>query len=159
MPGSRSERHLRSRGAAGRVEEGCNTETRLLALAHSDRSRPMSDYRSYFSDARFWRTLRDNLQALGLDLVYSALVLYYALQDPSLPGWARAKATGALGYLLFPADAIPDCWPGGYTDDAAVIAAALAAVAMHIDADAKQDARTKLRDWFGDGASEAALLT
>jgi uncharacterized membrane protein YkvA (DUF1232 family) len=119
----------------------------------------MPDYRSYFSDSRFWHTLRDNARAIGLDLAYSALVLYYALQDPNLPGWARGKIYGALGYLLFPADAIPDWWPGGYVDDAAVIAAALGAVAMHIDADAKQAARDKLRDWFGSGASGAALVT
>jgi uncharacterized membrane protein YkvA (DUF1232 family) len=119
----------------------------------------MSHYASYFSDARFWRTLGNNAQALGLDLAYSALVLYYTLQDPDLPDWARAKIYGALGYLLLPGDAIPDWWPGGYTDDAAVIAAAAAAVATCIDADAKHDARSKLRDWFGGDASGAALLT
>ncbi len=118
----------------------------------------MPDYRSYLTDSRFWRTLKDKAQSIGLDLVYSALVLYYALQDPNMPSWARAKATGALGYLLFPADAIPDWWPGGYADDAAVIAAALGAVAMHIDDDAKRSARSKLQDWFGDGASRAALV-
>jgi len=119
----------------------------------------MPDYASYFSDARFWRTLRRNARALGLDLVYSALVLYYTLQDPNTPAWARAKICGALGYLLFPIDAIPDWWPGGYTDDAAVIAAAVGTVAMHIDDDAKRSARSKLRDWFGSDASGAALLT
>lgn len=119
----------------------------------------MSNYASFFSDARFWRTLQDKAQAVGLDLVYSALVLYYALRDPNLPTWARGKIYGALGYLIFPADAVPDWWPGGYTDDAAVVAAALAAVAMHIDDDAKQAARSKLRDWFGDGASGATILT
>lgn len=119
----------------------------------------MSDYGSYFSDARFWRKVGNKARKMGLDLAYSALVLYYALQDPNLPTWAQTKIYGALGYLLFPADAIPDWWPGGYADDAAVIAAALGAVAMHIDDDAKQSARSKLRDWFGDDASGAALLT
>lgn len=119
----------------------------------------MSDYGSYFSDSRFWRKLSDKVKKMGLDLAYSALVLYYALRDPNLPVWARGKIYGALGYLIFPADAVPDWWPGGYVDDAAVIAAALAAVAMHIDADAKHAARSKLRDWFGDNASGAALLT
>lgn len=118
----------------------------------------MPNYSSYFSNDRFWSKLSAKAQAIGLDLEYSALVLYYALQDPNVPAWARGKIYGALGYLLFPADAIPDWWPGGYADDAAVIAAALGAVAMHIDNDAKRAARSKLRDWFGDGASGAALL-
>lgn len=115
--------------------------------------------RSSFPDARFWRALSGKAQALGLDLAYSALVLYYTLQDPDTPGWARAKIYGALAYLLFPVDAVPDWWPGGYTDDAAAIAAAAGAVATCIDKDAKRSARSKLRDWFGDDASGAALLT
>jgi uncharacterized membrane protein YkvA (DUF1232 family) len=119
----------------------------------------MPDYSSHFSVSRFWKKLRDGAKNMGLDLAYSALVLYYALQDPNMPSWARAKAYGALGYLVFPADAIPDWWPGGYTDDAAVIAAALGVVAMHIDGEAKRSARSKLRDWFGDDASSAGLLT
>jgi uncharacterized membrane protein YkvA (DUF1232 family) len=118
----------------------------------------MPDYSSHFSVSRFWKKLRDGATKMGVDLAYSALVLYYALQDPNMPSWARAKAYGALGYLIFPADAIPDWWPGGYTDDAAVIAAAVAAVAMHIDDDAKRSARLKLRDWLGGDASGAALL-
>jgi uncharacterized membrane protein YkvA (DUF1232 family) len=119
----------------------------------------MTDYSDFFSDTHFWQTVSSKAKAMGLDLVYSALVLYYALQDPDLPSWARTKTYGALGYLLFPADAIPDWWPGGYADDMAVIAAALGAVAMHIDDDAKQAAHDKLRDWFGDDASGAALLS
>jgi uncharacterized membrane protein YkvA (DUF1232 family) len=118
----------------------------------------MSDYSNYFSVSRFWSKLRDNAKSMGLDLAYSALVLYYALQDPNMPSWARAKAYGALGYLIFPADAVPDWWPGGYTDDAAVIAAALGTVAMHIDDSAKRSARSKLQDWFEGDAGDAGLL-
>jgi uncharacterized membrane protein YkvA (DUF1232 family) len=119
----------------------------------------MPDHSNHFSGSRFWSKLSGGAKKMGLDLAYSALVLYFALQDPNLPTWARAKATGALGYLIFPADAVPDWWPGGYSDDAAVIAAALAAIAMHIDDDAKQAARSKLRDWFGSDADDAGLLS
>lgn len=119
----------------------------------------MSDFENHFSDSRFWSKLRSGAKKIGLDLAYSALVLYYALQDPNLPTWARTKIYGALGYLLFPVDAIPDWWPGGYADDAAVVAVALGAVAMHIDEDAKQAARSKLRDWFGSDADDADLVT
>jgi uncharacterized membrane protein YkvA (DUF1232 family) len=74
-----------------------------------------------------------------------SFVLYYAAQDLDLSRWARTKIYGALGYLIFPADAIPDGWPGRYVDDAAVIALALGAVAMHIDDGIMQRARAKLR--------------
>lgn len=112
----------------------------------------------YDSPQAFWTKIRTYATKMGRDLVFSALVLYYALQDPDLPGWARTKICGALGYLIFPADAIPDVWPGGYADDAAVIALALGAVAMHIDDGIMQRARDKLRQWFGPAADGATLV-
>lgn len=51
----------------------------------------MPNYSSYFSNDRFWSKLSAKAQAIGLDLAYSALVLYYALQDPNVPAWARGK--------------------------------------------------------------------
>ncbi len=40
---------------------------------------------------------------------------------------------GALAYFILPSDVIPDFIPGmGYTDDASVLAAALAAVRTHL---------------------------
>ena len=119
----------------------------------------MNDFKDYFSDARFWTKISNKAKAIGRDLVFSALVLYYTLQQPDLPNWARAKIIGALGYLLFPMDAIPDFWPGGYVDDVGVIALAIGAVAIHITAATKDKARDKLRDWFGDGADDAGLVS
>lgn len=119
----------------------------------------MNDFKKHFSGSRFWKTLSNKAKAIGRDLVFSALVLYYTLQDPDLPNWARAKIVGALGYLLFPVDTVPDFWPGGYVDDAGVIALAVGAVAIHITADIEDKAREKLRDWFGDGADDAGLVS
>ncbi|MFO0211413.1 MAG: DUF1232 domain-containing protein, partial [Pseudanabaena sp.] len=57
----------------------------------------------------------------------------------------------ALGYFIFPLDAIPDITPVvGYADDLGALAAAVAAVAIHIDENVKEKTRQKLKDWFGD---------
>ena len=41
-------------------------------------------------------------------LVYWALVIYYALQSPTLPTKDKAKIIAALAYLIFPLDLISD---------------------------------------------------
>lgn len=115
-------------------------------------------YRRVFTSRALWRKISRHARGAGLDLIYSALVLYYAAKAPGTPGWARRTIYGALGYFIFPADAVPDWLPAGYADDTAVIVAALAAVALHITSDVKDKARSKLRDWFGDTADRASLL-
>lgn len=79
------------------------------------------------------------------------LTLYFTLQDPATPGWARKVILGALAYFVLPLDVLPDILPGiGFTDDFGVIASALAAVAMHIQPAHKEQAAAKLRTWFGE---------
>jgi uncharacterized membrane protein YkvA (DUF1232 family) len=79
--------------------------------------------------------------------VYLALCLYYSAQDPETPAWARAVAYGALAYLVFPLDAMPDPM---YVDDLGVLTAALAVIGVHVSEDAKRRAKEKMTDWFGD---------
>jgi uncharacterized membrane protein YkvA (DUF1232 family) len=88
----------------------------------------------------------------GKEVVERALQLYYAAQEPSTPAWAKTVIYGALGYFIFPLDAIPDLTPVvGYADDLGVLAAAVATVALYINAKVKQKAKQKLSEWFGDG--------
>lgn len=83
----------------------------------------------------------------GHHVLEKVLWLYFALEAPGTPAWAKSTIVGALAYFVLPVDAVPDFLPGmGYTDDAGVIAAAVAAVAMHIDADVKRRAREKMAD-------------
>lgn len=63
------------------------------------------------------------------DLVAS----YYCAMDPSTPLRVRGTLLGALAYFILPIDAVPDVIAGfGFTDDAAVLAAAISLVSQHI---------------------------
>ena len=54
----------------------------------------------------------------------------------------KAALIGALAYFVLPADVIPDILPViGYTDDAAMLAAAIRLVAQHITPDHREAAR------------------
>ena len=103
-----------------------------------------------YSDSGFWEQVVKYAKIAGKEVVERALRLYYAAQEPNTPTWAKTVIYGALGYFIFPLDAIPDPTPlVGYADDLGVLAAAIATVALYITEEVKQKARQKLRDWFG----------
>ncbi|MEN7548976.1 YkvA family protein [Rapidithrix thailandica] len=102
-----------------------------------------------FSEKKFWKKLQKYTRKAGVQVVYGALLLYYALQDENVPAKAKAIITGALGYFVFPADILPDIVPlSGYTDDIGVILFALSQVIMHITPSIKLKAKTRLQEWF-----------
>jgi len=106
-------------------------------------------YNKHFSDDGFWEKLSKYARTAGEEVIEKALWLYYVLQKPDTPAWAKATVIGALGYLIWPLDAIPDfLGPIGYVDDLGVLAAAVTSLSMYIDKDIKEKARQKLRDWF-----------
>ncbi|MFC3674324.1 YkvA family protein [Ferrovibrio xuzhouensis] len=80
---------------------------------------------------RFWRKLK---KALGhLPLAETFLAAFYAAIDPKTPAGAKAILFGAIGYFIVPIDLIPDMLGAmGYTDDLAVILAAIRAVESSI---------------------------
>lgn len=89
------------------------------------------------------------LKIAGKAVVEKALWLYYAAQEKETPAWAKGVIYGAIGYFIFPIDAIPDIIPAvGYADDLGVLAAAIATVAAYINENVKAKAAKKLRDWF-----------
>ncbi len=62
-----------------------------------------------------------------------ALSVWFAARDPETPTAAKGMMLGALAYFVLPVDAIPDIFAGiGFTDDAAVIAALVAAVGASV---------------------------
>jgi uncharacterized membrane protein YkvA (DUF1232 family) len=110
-----------------------------------------SRYSGHYSPARFWHKLAGHAKSAGRATLEKSLYLFYAAQSPATPAWARRIIYGALGYFIFPVDAIPDFIPfAGYTDDLGVMAAALATVAFYITPEVKARARHKLDQWFGD---------
>lgn len=104
-----------------------------------------------YSDSGFWDKAMAFARVAGREVIEKALWLYYAAQDPRTPAWARTVIYGALGYFIFPVDAIPDPTPiAGYADDLGALAAAVATVAMYIGDEVKAQAAQKLRAWFGE---------
>lgn len=62
-----------------------------------------------------------------------AIAMYYCAVDSKTPLWAKGIAFGALAYFISPVDAIPDALLGlGFTDDAAIIAASIKAIAGQV---------------------------
>lgn len=111
-----------------------------------------------FSETSFWVKCKKVARDAGLKVMYAALLLFYALQDPAVPKKTKAIIMGALGYFIFPLDAIADIMPVvGYADDIGVLLLALAAVAVHVSPETKQKARGKIDEWFADEVNEQEL--
>ena len=96
----------------------------------------------------FWRKLQRF--AAQLPFAEDLLTAYYCAFDRNTPHGVRAGLLGALAYFVLPFDFMPDLLPiVGFTDDAAVIAAALRLVWTHIKPEHRQaarDALTSLKD-------------
>ena len=97
-----------------------------------------------FDEQGFWAKVKRFGRKMGAAVLKPALLLYYLWMRPETPAWAKAIAASALIYLVCPVDAIPDLLPGGYVDDAGVLAAAVATLAAYIDetVEARADAKT-----------------
>jgi uncharacterized membrane protein YkvA (DUF1232 family) len=94
----------------------------------------------------FWRKLRR--YAGRIPFGDEVLAAYYCAVDPATPLRAKAVLYGALAYFVLPVDLIPDWIAGlGFTDDAAVLAAAVRSILPHIKdhhRDAAQSTITRL---------------
>ena len=110
-----------------------------------------NEYQKQFSDEGFWTKLKDFALAAGAEVIFLALRLYYAYQNPVTPLWAKTVIVLALGYFISPIDAIPDITPvTGYADDLGVLALAAAQVAVYIDDGVNAKSEEKMKHWFGD---------
>ncbi|MBO6826870.1 MAG: DUF1232 domain-containing protein [Sneathiella sp.] len=70
---------------------------------------------------------------------------FYCAMDSKTPASVKAILFGALAYFIMPADVVPDFIVGlGFTDDASVIAAAIAAVKSNINESHREKARSFL---------------
>ncbi len=104
----------------------------------------------WYSAPRLWRTARKATARIGRKTLLAALTLFYCLQDRDTPKWAKGVIVGALGYMILPADLIPDIIPGvGYGDDWGAIVAALGTVAAYIKDEHKLKAEAQVERLFG----------
>ena len=91
----------------------------------------------------FWRKLARH--ADKVPFLDEVLAGYYCAIDRRTPLAAKAVLMAALAYFVLPGDLLPDLIPAlGFTDDAAVIYAALRAVGSQITAEHREKARAAL---------------
>ncbi|MFQ5985710.1 MAG: YkvA family protein [Alphaproteobacteria bacterium] len=84
-----------------------------------------------FVTERFWDKVRATLGKVPF--MEDALAAFYCATDAKTPLFVKAILFGALAYFITPMDVIPDFIAGlGFTDDAAVLAAAIAALRSHM---------------------------
>lgn len=91
----------------------------------------------------FWRTVKK--AARYVPFMEDVVAAYYCAMDKETPLRAKGIILAALGYFILPADTIPDMILGlGFTDDIAVLTAALAAVRAHVKPSHRLAAREAL---------------
>jgi len=107
------------------------------------------DYKHYYNEQSFKQKLQKFAKTAGIQVVYSALLLYYLMKDPSVPLKAKVTIGAALGYFIFPTDAIPDFMPWiCFGDDLGVLIFALSQISDHITPELRDRAKSQLRNWF-----------
>jgi uncharacterized membrane protein YkvA (DUF1232 family) len=80
---------------------------------------------------KFWRTAK--IAARQVPFMEDVVAGYYCALDRKTPMRAKGILLAALAYFVLPADTIPDFIFGlGFTDDIAVLTAALTAVRAHM---------------------------
>jgi len=109
-----------------------------------------AEFVNEYSEEGFWDKVTKYARVAGQEVIEKALCLYYVMQRPETPTWAKATIMGALGYFISPIDAIPDFTPVvGYADDLGVLVLAIATVAAFIDENVRRQASEKMKQWFG----------
>jgi uncharacterized membrane protein YkvA (DUF1232 family) len=94
----------------------------------------------------FWRKIRG--VAAQIPFAEDLLAAYYCAFDYNTPLPVKATLVGAIAYFVLPTDAIPDVMPVlGFTDDAAMLAAAINLVAVHILPVHRDAARNALKQF------------
>ena len=115
-------------------------------------------HRKHYSEDGLWNKIKKYSKYAGSSVIYAVLLLYFVLQKKEVPTRSKAMIIGALGYFILPFDLIPDVAAGiGYTDDIGALLAALWQVSMYIDQDVKNQAKEKLKNWFGDDVDTSEI--
>lgn len=107
-------------------------------------------YAEEFSEEGFWDKITSVFKKAGSEIIYKALQLFYATQNPECPMAIKAAIYAALGYFILPLDLIPDVIPVvGFSDDLLAIGAAIAMAHVYIDDKVIYNAKEKMCSLFG----------
>ena len=94
---------------------------------------------------KFWPTAKK--AARQIPFMDEVVAAYYCAMDRQTPLRAKGILLAALGYFVLPVDFVPDFIFGlGFTDDLAVLTAAITAVSAHITPAHRQAAKNALAD-------------
>ena len=105
--------------------------------------------KSLRDEAKFGSDFMTRLKRVAKRIPFAGdlLAAWFCARDPATPRRVRMTLLAALGYFVLPVDALPDIMPLlGFTDDAAVIAAAIAAVAGSITPEHRERAKQALAE-------------
>ena len=92
---------------------------------------------------KFWTKLKK--VAGRIPFADDVLTIYYCARDPLTPTRVRGIILAALAYFILPADLLPDFIAGlGFTDDASVLATAIAMVTPYLKDHHRDQARAAL---------------
>ena len=105
----------------------------------------------------FWTKLRKYIR--HVPFVQDAVAAYYCAMDGETPLHVKAVLFGALAYFILPIDIVPDiiAWIG-FTDDAAVLYAAIRTVSPHIKALHREQARAAIDKLAGQDSAPVRPL-
>lgn len=110
----------------------------------------LSKYANEFSPSALMGKIGQVAIKAGRNTVYSALSLFYGMNNKNMSATDKLLIAAALGYFILPIDAIPDILPGGLVDDGGVIALAARSVWKNINDVAREKSKEQLHKWFGD---------
>lgn len=117
--------------------------------AHFSREEMEAIRKSLRDEAKFGADFMARLKRVAKRIPFAEdlLAAWFCARDPATPRRVRMTLLAALGYFVLPVDALPDIMPLlGFTDDAAVIAAAIAAVAGSIRPEHRERAKQALAE-------------
>jgi uncharacterized membrane protein YkvA (DUF1232 family) len=108
-----------------------------------------NEFSKYYSEKSLWEKIKKFSKAAGTKVIYAVLLLYYAMKDDSVSLKTKLFIAASLGYFILPTDAIFDLTPIiGYSDDLGVLLFALKQISSAITPAVKENARTKIKEWF-----------
>jgi uncharacterized membrane protein YkvA (DUF1232 family) len=106
-------------------------------------------YSKYYSEKSLWEKIKKFSKAAGAKVVYAVLLLFYVMQDKKVSIKTKLSIAAALGYFIFPVDAIPDLTPFiGYSDDLGVLLFTISQLSSNITPEIEQKAKEKINEWF-----------